>query len=692
MELLKRACTISILYIGIVIYATLLILGMEFVSRGSLILVKKWVFEFPHEFMYASILVATLLIVFYGLNRKIFLVLTFFTSIFFAIFSLVNRIKLSLRGDPLIPADFTLLSEAQNMLSYFSTIEWWKTVGGIILVVGVISGVIYGIFKIPKEIKKSKSRILIAICAGLLMFGIYYEEVEANYSDIRAKYGIKTIDYNQKQNYELNGVLMAFLRNIKWLSVEKPTTYTKDKINELVKIHEIEPYPVTEDKPHIIIIMSEAFWDPTQMENVKFNQDPLENFHEISSSHTSGQLLAPVFGGSTANTEFESMTGYSMNFLPAGSIPYLFHVKKPILSLPRILKDQGYDTTAYHSYHNWFYQRNLVYKNLGFDRFVSLEFIPEPKVDALYYRDREVNDMIIEQIQNAKEPQFVFGVTMQNHGPFQSTVKKDYATIEVENKNMSEESKNILEYFSDNMVEMDKELTRMIKKMEELDEKVMIIYYGDHLPLLGLNYQVYKEAGYFADDVTYEDYLKMYSTPLLIWDNFSDSQEEIAISAPFLPAIILEKAGLEGSPLTNFLNSEMELGNSLFPRKDFSENVALSETFYETYELLQYDALFGEKYDQTFRVESNPDFQLGLESLKISSVIYDANEKNLKVVGKNFTTRSKLLINGESVNVIYDKGNLVAPNLDIQTGDQIQVQILDSYERKLRTSNTFIVK
>lgn len=257
---------------------------------------------------------------------------------------------------------------------------------------------------------------------------------------------------------------------------------------------------------------------------------------------------------------------------------------------------------------------------------------------------------------------------------------------------MSEDSKNILEYFSDNMVQMDKELTRMIEKMNALEEKVMIIYYGDHLPLLGLNYQVYKEAGYFANDLAYEDYLKMYSTPLMIWDNFSSEQEEVALSAPFLPAMILQKAGLEGSPLTNLINEEINKGNTLFPRKDFAKEVDLSDSFKKTYELLQYDALFGKKYDQTYEVTSNSNFQLGLEDLKISSIIYNSNEKQLKVIGHNFTTRSKLLINDESVGVMYVDGQLVANNIDLKKGDDIVVRIVDSYDRKLSESNTFKVK
>src|SRR5690606_16308179 len=138
------------------------------------------------------------------------------------------------------------------------------------------------------------------------------------------------IPYNQQWNYDHNGFVMAFTRNIKWMQVEPPSDYGEQQVARIIEKYNEEPYPLSNRKPHIIMVMSEAFWDPTEMENVEFNQDPLPNFHALQEKYTSGNLLVPVFGGSTANTEFESLTGYSVNFLPAGSIPYFFYVKKPV--------------------------------------------------------------------------------------------------------------------------------------------------------------------------------------------------------------------------------------------------------------------------------------------------------------------------------------------------------------------------
>ncbi|WP_282434452.1 sulfatase-like hydrolase/transferase [Desulfosporosinus acididurans] len=52
---------------------------------------------------------------------------------------------------------------------------------------------------------------------------------------------------------------------------------------------------------------------------------------------------------------------------------------RPIEALPSILHRQGYATSAIHTYDNWFYNRNNVYKEMGFDKFISKEFFDRPE-------------------------------------------------------------------------------------------------------------------------------------------------------------------------------------------------------------------------------------------------------------------------------------------------------------------------
>lgn len=679
-------------YILIPIYAFILLLAAEGIYRGFSG-VLAWARTEYHEFILVYIFMLSFIFMFHIFKRKIFLSFTLLFSLAVIVLSTINRVKMTLRGDPLIPADMLLISEARTMLGFLSDIPTWQIIAIPLLAIALLFAVVYGIYKMPKDRSWGWHRIVIGAAAAALIGYIYYQEVERPYSDIRAEYGIKTIDYNQKTNYELNGFVMAFTRNIKWLSIDPPSGYNEEAIAEITKDYSKEPYEVDGKKPHIVMIMSEAFWDPTRIENAAFNKDPMPNFHALASEHTSGNILAPVFGGSTANTEFEALTGYSMNFLPSGSIPYQFYMKKPMQSLPRMLKEQGYDTTAIHSYYNWFYQRNVVYENLGFDQFVSLEFIPEPTVDYMYYRDREVNDMIINQISNAEEPNFIFAVTMQNHGPYRDNLKKDYAQIEVEMKEsdgkFTESSKNILEFYSDNIVQVDLELQRMIEELEKLDEDVMVVYFGDHLPLLGLGDQVYKESNYFLNTGSYEEYLKKYSTPLLVWDNFSEEREELNISPSYLPAYILQKSGLEGTSLTNMLNGALESGHGLFPREDFLDETNFSDELYKDYQLLQYDAMFGNKFDATLAVEPTDNFRLGMHDpvIKQTKITQLDGKPSILIEGDYFTHATKAFLDGNMLETVYAEGKLKAVLPDEKATGTLQVKVLDTYDRVLAKSN-----
>ena len=76
-------------------------------------------------------------------------------------------------------------------------------------------------------------------------------------------------------------------------------------------------------KPNIIVIMNEAFSDPSVLGDFTTNEDYMPFVHSLldgADNTISGHLNVSVKGGNTANTEFEYLTGASMAFLPYGSI------------------------------------------------------------------------------------------------------------------------------------------------------------------------------------------------------------------------------------------------------------------------------------------------------------------------------------------------------------------------------------
>ncbi|WP_449537834.1 LTA synthase family protein [Ferdinandcohnia sp. Marseille-Q9671] len=678
------------------LHAILISILIESVHRWSILDALKWLSSHSLEFLFITLLLFLLLVTFRIFNKKMYYSLSLICLLLFGILAFASYTKQSLRGDPLLPSDLLLVNEARNMLDFFSeSIPYIYIIVTILLII-VLAFVIY---KIPKGSKRNLLHFISSPLIFLLLVLMVSQEINHTHTLINKLFSIQTDNENQVANYDKNGVLTSFIKNVKVKNMDEPNKYTKRKIDEIIndidRQPELNPSP---RKPNIIVVMSEAFWDPTIIDSITFNKDPLPNFHALSESHTSGTVLTPVFGGSTANTEFEFLTGLSMQFLSNGSVPYQHNIDKPIPALPHILKNNGYKTIALHSYHNWFYKRYEVYKYLGFDNFNSIEFFEKPEPDAMYTRDTDITKFILNQIKQSDTPNFIFAVTMQNHGPYKTDAKKYYASMEITddrtNGTLTKDSTNIIEFLADNLYDIDQDFNKFITELNELDEETMVVFFGDHLPLLGDNYKAYRETGYYKDDKSYEEYLKMHSTPLLIWDNFSTEKEEIHLGTSFLGAYILQRAGIEGTYLTDFLNNQRQNGMYNIPRLDYVDDANLDTRDLLSYEYLQYDILFGNMYgiENQSSIQPSKEYRLGMVDPKINKVTSKVEDDvpYLLIEGKNFTVATKAFIDDNEVETYFENGERLrafyTPN---KNNEEVVLKIVDSTGKSLAKSNTY---
>ena len=89
-------------------------------------------------------------------------------------------------------------------------------------------------------------------------------------------------------------------------------------------------------------------------------------------------MFVSSFGGKTANTEFEVLTGNSIAFLPPSATPYQIFVKSELPNLNTALKNLGYDNTVgMHPFKATSYNRKLVYKLFGFDKQLFIDDFDE---------------------------------------------------------------------------------------------------------------------------------------------------------------------------------------------------------------------------------------------------------------------------------------------------------------------------
>jgi len=676
----------NLLYLLIIPLATLL--ALEIFYNGNVSSLYTRALQYPQKFILSYVLMFGLINVFYGLPRKVYLTIASIQFCLFSILGFISRQKLIIKGSPLVPTDFSLAKEALEISGRFKDVYIWMAV-----IAAVTFGLILFILKFtPKEKYKWPQKTGVFLISVTLLTVFY-----TAFGPIQKAFALQLNNLSQKMNYDENGMMLGFILNTEYLKVPEPVNYQEGGIKQIVEASKATYSANPDFKPNVIFIMSEAFWDPTLMKNVSFSEDPMPFFHSLQKSQTSGTMLSAVYGGGTANTEFEALTGFSTQFLPDGAIPYAQYVNKPIEALPTIFKKQGYATSAIHPYDNWFYNRNNVYKNLGFDKFISKEFFDSPEYKGQYIRDTELSKKVLAEVKETDKPDFIYATSMQNHGPYSTTLDPQNK-IKVSGSNLSPASQAILENYSNSVSDVDQSLKQLIEGLEQSNEPTEVIFYGDHLPMLGDDYSVYKDAGFIKGDDSYQDYESLHRVPFVTWNNFSTAKQNLTLSANFMGTYALQLAQKAGSPMTDFLSNLMQNGSDVVINQDYLSNEKITPTEVTQYKQLQYDLLFGKEFANQLEPSHIPPINNGYiqgdGQMKITNAVI--SDGMLRIQGENFVENGKVYIDGKSIESTFVSSKELSVSLvkDIsgKSGElQVQIKLSDSNNKVIAQSNVYQV-
>jgi len=581
----------------------------EAIQRVSLFSAGYWIWLKPYYFFLNAFITLLILLLLNALTGS-FRISMITSTLILVLLAVSTAVKKQLLGDQLFPWDFGRLDQVMNLVSSYQG-EFSSLL--VLLAIFIAFLFLAGIFILPEYKLSWKGRTAFFLITLLSFSGIIlYRHIPVpKVFSGQETVNISWIETPKDVNY---GFLLSFLLNIDNAAVYPPKGYSSAGIKQISDGNAPTVLSETDRKPDIIMILNESFWDPTLLPNVSFSADPLAFFHKTQTQYGDSRLVSPVFGGSTANVEFEALTGLSTSFLPQGTIPYQEYIKKPLPALPYLLQKNGYQTIALHPYQDWFYKRNTVYPNLGFQHFYSMKDFVNPEMKGEYISDLEVSKKIIQELSLESQesaPKFIFAVTMQNHGPY--TVNR-YQNLDLKAEGkLSKESLNILNTYVQGVSDADKALQYLLERLAKSSRPAIVVFFGDHLPYLGRDYKVYKETGYIQgndNQWTLEERLKMRATPLLIWSNYEkrESGKQVLedagyISSSFLGTYLLAKAQLAGNYLFNFnrslyrqmpvFNKAITIDSSNRLSDRLPDNL---KTLCDQYWLLEYDLLFGEQY------------------------------------------------------------------------------------------------
>ena len=493
--------------------------------------------------------------VIYALSRRVW-VTALAGGLIFLVFGIANYFVVQFRGQPILPWDIQGFGTALTVSGGYT---YEPTPLMTVMAMGYLLTVILCVKLDPRQEPEKWVRLAERGVSGCLAAFLFVLLFPVN---VMSTLGISVWAWNQKTSSEITGITAGFFANIQFLMVDKPEGYSAAEAEEVSEeasqLEEPEPVGDPQTLPTIIAIMNESFTDmaATGDGSITLSQDNLPFLHSLQESGDVvwGTAYSSVYGGNTCNSEYEFLTGNTTAFLPTGSKPYQQYVDHQQTSLVSLLKDTyGYHCTAIHPGQASAWERDEAYEYLGFDEFIDVtKFDVHRRLEHGLTSDlSSYNQVIYEYEHRDKDtPLFLFNVTIQNHGGYED---EDYETT-VQIEEAPGEYPQTEQYLSLTK-KSDEALEYLIDYFSQQEEPVVILFFGDHWPNLESEFlSLLLEED--SSDLSFENIMREYEVPFLIWANYDLDGEEIeAVSLNYLSGLLLRAAGLKGTDYTNYLEN-----------------------------------------------------------------------------------------------------------------------------------------
>lgn len=497
---------------------------------------------------------------------------------------LVNHYVLRFRGRILFPADVAAWRTAANVADGFDySMDWYMVQAGVLLV-----AYLFLVWACPAQKKRAR--------LGLWKGGALWAVIGVYCYVFFCTGALPALGiFTQQWVTQRNGFLLNFTVALRYSSVEKPEGYSEETVLKLM-----EAYPSVEGdadavRPvNIVAVMNESFADFSVFDTFEASEDPTPFLHSLKENTVKGWMYSPVTGGGTATVEFEYLTGFTSLFQPPHTVAYQLYVEEGMPSLAALAGAQGYETTAFHPYKSSGWNRVLAYQYLSFDHQLYQEDVENPWYIRHYISDLSDYDTIFDVTQ-AQDTTFLFNVTMQNHSGYAQGWNNLERTIDLPAE-LTRTDSSAEQYFA-LARESDNALRELITYYSNVDERTLVVFFGDHQPpLKNAFYEVL--YGKKLSERTTEEVMQQYAVPFFIWANYDiEEQEDVVISPNYLGVLTAQMAGLPLTGYMNFLSQMYEVLPAITPvgfvtaDGQFVEEEELNEeqqAWLDTYEILNY--------------------------------------------------------------------------------------------------------
>ncbi len=512
----------------------------------------------------------------------------------------VNGFLLTFRTTPFTAADFRLVKYAMNMLTMYMT--WWQI---ILAVVGILLAVVacvwcYRKAPVVKETLGLPAKAAVAVTSLVIVIGSV---------SLAMGTGILAVHFgNIGQAFRTYGFPYCFSVSLFHTGISKPKTYDEETMAQIEKeLSGEQAYTAVQgQKPNVIMLQLESFFDPLQYRNYEFEKDPVPFFRYLKDKYPSGYLSVPSVGAGTANTEFECITAMNLDFFGPGEYPYKTVLQKtPCESVAFDLKELGYGAHAIHNNEGTFYDRHKVFAQLGFDTFTPVEYMYDVERNPTgWCKDKILIGEIEKNLDSTDGPDFIYTISVQGHGAYPD-----------------------FEYYCSQVSEMDQFIQNLVFTLNRRKEPTVLIMYGDHLP--GFTWE--------AADMKNNS---LFQTQYVIWNNLGLPITHRTVEAYQLASYVLEMLDIHEGTMVRYHQGYL------------TGQIGDKQQYLDDMKLLEYDILYG-KHDI---YEGNSPFQatnlhMGIDPIEVTKVVYE--EPDLLIFGENFNEYSKVFLGDKQLETTY---------------------------------------
>lgn len=627
---------------------------IEAISRHSVVAAWDYMTGTPMVFLYNAFMIFVTFSIVYLFKRRIFV--RMIIGAIWVILGIANGYILLKRVTPFNAQDLKIAGDGIALINnYCNGFEV------VVIAVGAVALLIW-LISIWRRGGQYAGKIHhIAALIGIIVCGVLYTFVTNIAIDKRV---VSTYFGNIAFAYEDYGLPYCFSASLFNTGISEPNGYTKKAMAKIDKDGELNQTATSrssDELPNIIVVQLESYFDVANAEFFTTSEDACPNLHNLYQNYSNGYFKVPSVGAGTANTEFEVLTGMNLRYFGPGEYPYKTYSKKhPTESAATALASLGYGTHALHDNTGNFYSRANVFNNMGFDTFTSKEFMNVLQTtENGWAKDEILTHHIMEAMDTTKQEDFVFTVSVQGHGNYPETQVIENPKIKVEGIE-DEALKNKWEYYVNQVYEMDQFVGDLIKAVEERNEPSVVVFYGDHLPTMGLK----------AEDLK-SRYL--YNTNYVIWDNIGLQKHDKNIPAYQLMSEVLNRLDIHSGTVFNYHQQRKGTKNYL-----------------SDLELLQYDILYGKQYVYNGKAPiTEGHMVMGIRNVSLSSIVPQLNS-GYSLYGENFTKYSRVYVNGEKQKSSFlNNTRINLSETELKDGDVIQVGQVGSSDTIFRMSDKY---